>query len=124
LPEQTVRLADSGGAETEVAPALRVRFPGVRTLYHPPADEGGALFPSFGLDLGNLPNPVPVPTAHGELDHGALADALGVDLDDRPYAERTLWQAFAYAAFDPHRDDPARLRQTDAGLLVVANPAA
>jgi len=124
LPEQTVRLADSGGEEADVAPVLRVRFPGVRTLYHPPADEGGAVFPSFGLDLGDVPDPVSVPTAHGELDHGALADALGVDLDDRPYAERTLWQAFAYAAFDPHRDDPPRLRQTDAGLLVVANPAA
>lgn len=121
LSSQSVRPADASESVV-VAPVLRIRFPGVRTVYHPPPGSECAVFPSFGLDLAGLPDPVSVPTEHGELDHGALADALGADLDDRPYAERTLWQAFAYAAFDPHRDDPPRLRQTDAGLLVVVNP--
>lgn len=125
LPEQ--RVTPAGATEpVAVAPVLRARFPGERTVYHPPPGGEGveyALFPSFGLDLASLPNPVRVPTAHGELDHGALADALGVGLGERPFAERTLWQAFAYAAFDPHRDEPPRIRQTESGLLVVANPA-
>mgnify|MGYP000159197880 CR=1 FL=1 len=121
LPEQTV-VPESGSEAVSVRPVLRVRFPGERTVYHPPDGES-AVFPSFGLDLAAVPATVAVPTAHGELDHAALAGTLGVDLDARPFAERTLWQAFAYAAFDPHRDDPPRIRQTDAGLLVVANPA-
>lgn len=121
LAEQTVD-PEGGSERVQVAPVLRVRFPGERTVYHPPTGGQRALFPSFGLDLATVPNPVAVPTAHGELDHGALADALGVDLEARAYAERTLWQAFAYAAFDPHRGEPPRIRQTESGLLVVANP--
>ena len=122
LPSQTVTQAGRG-TPVAVTPVLRVRFPGERTVYHPPTAGDHAVFPGFGLDLASVPNPVPVPTAHGELDHEALADALGVALADRPFAERTLWEAFAYAAFDPHRDSDPRLRQTAAGLLVVANPA-
>lgn len=121
LPEQAV-VPDGDSETVSVRPVLRVRFPGERTVYHPPGGEA-AVFPSFGLDLATVPEPVAVPTAHGELDHAALADALGVDLDARPFAERTLWQAFAYAAFDPHRDDRPRIRQTEADVLVVANPA-
>ena len=121
LPEQTV-LPEEGSERESVTPALRVRFPGERTVYHPPVGGDRALFPSFGLDLASVPNTLAVPTAHGELDHGALADVLDVELGARPFAERTLWQAFAYAAFDPHRDEPPRIRQTETGLLVVANP--
>lgn len=122
LSRQTVKPVDSSG-EQPVTPELRVRFPGERTLYHPPRGGERALFPSFGLDLASAPNPVAVPTAHEELDHAALADRLGVDFSGRPFAERTLWQAFAYAAFDPHREEPPKIRQTESGLLVVANPA-
>jgi|AntRauMinimDraft_4_1070384.scaffolds.fasta_scaffold00139_30 hypothetical protein len=122
FPEQPV-VPEGESGRVSVTPVLRARFPGERVVYHPPVGGERALFPSFGLDLARVPNPVAVPTAHGELDHGALADVLSVDLGSRPFAERTLWQAFAYAAFDPHREEPPRIRQTDGGLLVVANPA-
>jgi hypothetical protein len=122
LPEQTVT-PEAESEQVSVTPVLRVRFPGERTVYHPPVGGERALFPSFGLDLASVSNPVAVPTTHGELDHGALADALDVDLVARPFAERTLWQAFAYAAFDPHREELPEIRQTQSGLLVVADPA-
>ncbi|WP_135820757.1 hypothetical protein [Halostella litorea] len=120
LSDRTVATAD--GDRREVTPRLTVRFPGRRTLYHPDRGAGYALFPSFGLDLDAVSNPVEVPTTAGELDDGALAAALGVDLDARPYPERVLWQAFAHAAFDPHRDGEARIAAVDARLVAVGNP--
>ncbi len=121
LPSQSVVTAD--GESRTVTPRLRVRYPGPRTLYHPARGADAALFPAFGLDLETLPNPVPVPTAAGELDDRGLASALGVDLAERPYPERVLWQAVAYGAFDPHRETEPRLSQPRDDLLRLENPA-
>ncbi|WP_226005814.1 hypothetical protein [Natrinema salinisoli] len=122
LPPQSVRLATDGESRT-VTPRLRVRYPGRRTVYHPARGADAAVFPSFGLGLETLSNPVPVPTATGELDDRSLAAALGVDLSERPYPERVLWQAFAYGAFDPHRETEPRLSQPNDDLLRLENPA-
>lgn len=119
LPRQTVGTDGEEPEELVVTPLLRVRFPGRRRLVHPQPGSDGALFPPFGLDLDALPNPVPVPTLGGELDHESLADVVGVHLAERPYPERVLWQAFAYSAFDPHQDTTAVIGQSPAGYLVV-----
>lgn len=122
LPERGALVEGAGGATTAVTPWLHVRYPGRRTLIHPARGTGGAVFPSFGIDLEAIPNPVPVPVEGGELDYLRLAEELEVDLTTRPYPERVLWQAFAYHAFDPHRKTSPRLTQTPAGLLVLSNP--
>ncbi|MFB6352632.1 MAG: hypothetical protein ABEJ92_00950 [Halobacteriales archaeon] len=121
LPERPARVVGDDGSTTRVVPRLSVRYPGRRTLYHPAPGGDGAVFPAFGLELETLPNPVPVPVSGDELDHRALASALGVDLTARPYPERVLWQAFAYQAFDPHRDTQPRLGQPSPALLGLAN---
>lgn len=99
LPARHVRPVESG--PRTITPELHVRFPDERELHHPALGAECRLFPSFGLDLGRIPDPVAVPTANGELNHEALAERLGVDLAARPYPERVLWQAFAYTVFDP-----------------------
>lgn len=117
LPRQTV-VTDVGDS-VETAPELTVRNPGERTLYHPAVDGEYRLFPSFGLALSDLLDPVAVPTSGGELDRRALAADLGVELDDQPYPVRVLWQAFAHTAFDPHEADRPALAQFPSGLLAV-----
>jgi hypothetical protein len=119
LPERTVDVAGDDEASTVVVPKLVIRFPGEREVHHPAPDGSYRLFPSFGLDLGEIANPLAVPTANGELDDDALANLLGVDLSARPYPERVLWQAFAYTAFDPHTDASPRLLQFPSGHLAV-----
>lgn len=120
LPTQSV-IPVPDAEETQVTPRLTVRFSGETNLYHPPRSSEYAVFPSFGIDISDIPNPVPVPMENGELDHRALAPALGVDLSDRPYSERVLWQAFAYNAFGPRRGSPPQLAQSD-GMFVLKNP--
>ncbi|WP_135365677.1 hypothetical protein [Halosimplex halophilum] len=122
LAEQRVEPADVDG-ETAVAPELVVRYPGRRELHHPVPGTDSRVFPSFGLDLDDLSNPLPVPTAAGELDDAALATAVGVDLSERPYPERALWQAFAYTAFDPHADAAPTLGQLPDGRIVLRDGA-
>ncbi len=120
LSEQTVERADGDGTMA-VTPELVVRFPGERELHHPAPGAEYRLFPSFGLELDTVSNPAPVPTTNGELDHAAFATSLGVDLSDRPYPERVLWQAFAYTAFDPHTETVPRLTQFRTGHLALLN---
>lgn len=120
LAERTVNRVDGEDGPTETTPELRVRFPGKRELHHPALGANYRLFPSFGLDLEAVPSPLAVPTANGELDHEALAESLGVDLSDRPYPERVLWQAFAYTAFDPHADSVPVLWQFPTGHLALS----
>ncbi|WP_336328265.1 hypothetical protein [Halovenus sp. HT40] len=104
------------GSAISATPELTVRFPGRRTIYHP--GEEYCLFPPFGLDLAEIPNPLEVPTARGELDHDRLASAVGIDIAARPYPERILWQAFAVTAFDPHATT-AEIAQFPSGELAV-----
>jgi hypothetical protein len=118
LPRRRVEPIGGDGAST-VTPELVVRFPGWRELHHPAPEATYRLFPSFGLDLDEIPNPLAVPTTVDELDETALATELGVDLSRRPYPERVLWQAFAYTAFDPHADITTELTQLASGHLVV-----
>jgi len=119
LSERTVDRVDDGGRTATVTPELAVRFPGERELHHPAPGGTYRLFPSFGLDLDAVADPVRVPTANGELDHVSLAGALGVDLSTRPYPERVLWQAFAYTAFDPHAETVPRLAQFPTGHIAL-----
>ncbi|WP_137285742.1 hypothetical protein [Halorussus salinisoli] len=119
LAEQTVERADGDGGTASVTPELVVRFPGERELHHPAPGAEYRLFPSFGLELDTVSRPVPVPTTKGELDYAALATSLGVDLSNRPYPERVLWQAFAYTAFDPHTSPVPRLTQFPTGRLAL-----
>jgi len=121
LSEREVRPVDADGASTPTAvtPVLAVRFPGRRAVHHPAPGADYRLFPSFGVTLDDLPNPVPVPTTVGELDAAALAERVGVDPSARPYPERVLWQAFAHTAFDPHADADPTLAQLSSGHLVV-----
>jgi hypothetical protein len=121
LANQDVRYV-GGGRSTRTAPELVVRYPGTRTVHHPAVGTVDRLFPSFGLDLERVSNPVPVPTHNGELDHVELAAELEVNRSDRPYAERVLWQAFAFTAFDPHGKGMPVLGQTSDGHLVVSPP--
>jgi hypothetical protein len=120
LPAQTVQVVESEDPE-ETTPELVVRYPGERTLYHPPVTDRYRLFPSFGLDLADLSNPTAVPTTGGELDHRALAADLDVVLSDQPYPVRVLWQAFAHTAFDPHHDGQPKLTQFPSGLIAVTD---
>lgn len=120
LSEQTV--SDLGSRELSLEPKLQVRYPGQRTVYHPNSEMEEAVFPSFDLDIQEMPDQIRVPMANGELDHGSLAANFGVDLSNRPYAERVLWQAFAYQTFDPHRDSSPRLSQGQSGLIRLLNP--
>lgn len=122
LPERSVEPVDADDGPTSVTPELAVRYPGRRELHHPAPGANYRLFPSFGLALDDLPNPLPVPTTAGELDDDALASSLDVDPSDRPYPERVLWQAFAYTAFDPHAETEAALGQSDDEHLVVIPP--
>ncbi|MFB6072598.1 MAG: hypothetical protein ABEJ88_06480 [Halobacterium sp.] len=112
LPERTVSVGDESVA---VEPELVVRYPSTRTFYHPAPDASYDLFPSFGVSLSDVPERVAVEPG-AEVDDAAVADAFGVDLDARPYAERVLWQAFAHTAFgDP--DPSPTLTQFSNGLL-------
>ncbi|MFB6197101.1 MAG: hypothetical protein ABEI52_02365 [Halobacteriaceae archaeon] len=119
LSEQYVDPISDGQQRTTVTPVLAVRFPGKREIHHPGAGATYRLFPSFGLEIGELPDVMTVPTMAGELDHTALAERLDVDLSNRPYPVRVLWQAFAYTAFDPHDGGPPRLTQLQSGHIVL-----
>lgn len=118
LPKQRVEPV-GGDGESTVTPELVVRFPGWRELHHPAPEATYRLFPSFDLDLDEIPNPLAVPTTTDELDDSALAAELGVDLSRRPYPERVLWQAFVYTAFDPHIEVTPELTQLETGHIVV-----
>lgn len=125
--QRTVRLSDQivsapGTGELSLEPKLDVRYPGQRTVYHPNPEMEEAVFPSFGLDIREIPGQIRVPMENGELDHVSLAAKIGVDLTNRPYAERVLWQAFAYQTFDPHRASNPRLSQGKSGLIRLLNP--
>lgn len=122
LPTQSVCPHSTENDVTDVEPRLDVRYPGERTIYHPNSDTNYAVFPSFDLDIRDIPNPVHVPVVNGELDHVTLASRIGVDLSKRPYPERVLWEAFAYQAFDPNRDGVPRLAQCPSGLILLENP--
>jgi len=119
LGERRVEPLDEKATTVVVTPELVVRYPGRRELHHPALGTADRLFPSFGLDLTTVPDPVSVPTAAGELDHEALAEELGVNLAVRPYAERVLWQAFAYSAFDPHGKRMPRLTQLPTERIIL-----
>jgi hypothetical protein len=119
LDEQTVEPVGADGEPTAVTPELAVRYPGRREIHHPARGTTSRVFPSFGLDLDDVPNPLPVPTSGGELDDEALATALGVDLSTRPYPERVLWQAFAYVAFDPHAETVSAIAQLKTEHIVL-----
>lgn len=107
----------------ETTPVLQVRYPGDRRVYHPSPSGDALLFPSFGIDL-EASGRVPIDPDDVDLDLDAVADALGASLAARPYPERVLWEAFAYAAFDPGRDGVVALSQFADGLLAVQDPPA
>lgn len=119
LADQSVDPAGSDTTRTTVTPELVVRYPGTREVHHPAPGASHRLFPCFGLDLCEVPNPLAVPTTAGELDDSALATALGVDMTERPYTERVLWQAFVYTAFDPHAKGTPELAQQETGHIVL-----
>lgn len=119
LAEQRVHPIDADRDPTTVTPELVVRYPGRREIHHPAPGATYRLFPSFDLDLDGIPNPLPIPTAADELDDASLATKLGLDLAQRPYPERVLWQAFAYTAFDLHSDATPELTQLETGHVVV-----
>lgn len=119
LSERRVTPVERGDGPTTVTPELGIRYPGRRELHHPASGADYRLFPSFGLDLCTVSQPVSVPTAAGELDDAALAAELGVDRAARPYPERVLWQAFAHTAFDPHDDTRPALTQLETGHIVL-----
>lgn len=114
LDATTVRLAD--GTETTTTPVLTVRYPGDRAFYHPAVDATYRLFPSFGLDLADVPRSLDV-SPGANVDPETVAGAFDVDLSERPYAERVLWQAFVHTAFVGNA--PPTLAQFDDGLLAV-----
>jgi hypothetical protein len=124
LSNRDLEPIDTDDGPTTVTPELVVRYPGRQELHHPAPGADYRLFPSFGLDLAELPNPLPVPTTAGELDHEALGQSLGVDLSNRPYPERVLWQALAYTAFDPHGERGATLTKPDDEHIVLLPTAA
>jgi len=119
LAEQCVQPVAGDSESTTVTPELVVRYPGQRELHHPALGATYRLFPSFGLDLDEIPNPLPLPTTADELDDAILATKLGIDLSQRPYPERVLWQAFAYTAFDLHTDATTELTQLETGHIVL-----
>jgi len=102
-----------------VAPRLRVRYPGERLVVHPAPNDDYTLFPSFGLDLDDVPNPLPVAADGATIDEEAVAEAADASLAERPYAERVLWQAFCYTAFDPVDEARPTLAQFDSGRTAV-----
>jgi len=119
LEERRVEPLDEKATSVVATPELVVRYPGRRELHHPALGTTDRLFPSFGLDIETVPNPVSVPTTAGELNHQALAEELGVDLAARPYPERVLWQAFAYSAFDPHEKGVPRITQLSTDQIIL-----
>jgi hypothetical protein len=119
LAEQCVQPVEGGSESTTVSPEIVVRYPGRRELHHPAHGATYRLFPSFDLDLNQIPNPLPIPTTADELDDATLATKLGVDLSQRPYPERVLWQAFAYTAFDPHTDAMPELTQLETDHIAL-----
>lgn len=119
LAEQCVQPIDGGSEPTTVTPELVVRYPGLRELHHPAHGATYRLFPSFGINLNEIPNPLPIPTMADELDDAALATKLGVNLSQRPYPERVLWQAFTYTAFDLHTDTTPELTQLETDHIVL-----
>lgn len=121
LDERTVEPVEGDAGPTRTTPELVVRYPGRRELHHPAPGASYRLFPSFGLDLASLAQPLAVPTAAGELDDRALADRLDIDLAARPYPERVLWRAFANTAFDPYAERPPELAQLRTGHVVPSN---
>jgi len=118
LSPHTVEVIDEDEPE-EITPELSIRYPGRREIHHPAPNASDRLFPSFDFDLTSLSNPLAVPVQNGELDHVALATDLGVSLEERPYPERVLWQAFAYTTFDPRRESVPNIGRTDDDHLVV-----
>jgi hypothetical protein len=54
-----------------------------------------------------------------ELDDTALATQLGVDLSQRPYPERILWQAFTHTAFGRHTDAVPEVSRLGTNHLVL-----
>jgi hypothetical protein len=119
LAEQCVQPIDGDSDPKRVTPELVVRYPGRRELHHPARGATYRLYPSFDLELDEIPNPLPIPTTADELDDKTLATKLGVDLSQRPYPERVLWQAFAYTAFDLHTDATPELTQLETGHIVL-----
>ncbi|QOS13484.1 hypothetical protein DEQ92_20140 [Haloferax sp. Atlit-6N] len=119
LSEQCIQPVGSDSGSTTVTPELVVRYPGRRELHHPARSGTYRLFPSFGLDLDGIPNPLPVPTTAGELDDRALATKLGVDLSKHAYPERVLWQAFAHTAFNLQTDMTPALTTLNTGHIVL-----
>jgi hypothetical protein len=117
LPERHVETKH--GTEVMTVPELAVRYPGQRTVSHPVPNSDYHLFPSFGLDIEEIPSPLGVPTRRDELDHDALARKLGIDITSRPYPERVLWQAFAFTAFEPNSATPVELTQFPNGEIAV-----
>jgi hypothetical protein len=117
LGEQTIQTQH--GTDVPTTPELEIRYPGRRTLYHPSPGANYTLFPSFGLDVEALTRSISVPTAWGELDHDRLAEELGIDITSRPYPERILWQAFAFAAFDPNTASETVMTQFPSGEIAV-----
>lgn len=117
LEQQRVEVHGESERSETVTPVLAVRYPGLRDVHHPAPGATYRLFPSFGLDIDELPNPLPVPTTADELDDEKLAKTLGVS--ERPYAEHVLWQAFAYTAFDPHTDEVPEITQGPQGHIVL-----
>ncbi|MCD2202266.1 hypothetical protein [Halobacterium sp. KA-6] len=116
LPLGEQRVEPPDGERATATPVLTVRYPGERTFYHPAVDASYRLFPSFGLDLDNVSHTLNIEPGPN-VGEDAVAAALGVDLDSRPYAERVLWQAFVHTAFG---DDAApTLAQFPGGLLAV-----
>jgi len=88
-------------------------------VYHPAPGGNYHLFPSFGFDVDEIPNPLDVPTAWDELDHETLAETLDLDITSRPYPERVLWQAFAFTAFEPNARQSVELTQFPSGEIGV-----
>lgn len=118
LDERRVEPSDEDSNPITVTPELVARYPGRRELHHPAPGATYRLFPSFGIELDEVPNPLSVPTAADELDDERLAAELGADHSQRPYPERVLWQAFAYTAFDPHSGVVPELTQLESGHIV------
>lgn len=119
LSEQCIQPVGNDSESTTVTPELVVRYPGRRELHHPAPSATYRLYPSFDLNLDEIPNPLPVPTMAGELDDRALATKLGVDLSKRAYPERVLWQAFAHTAFNLHTDVTPALTTLNTGHIVL-----
>lgn len=119
LSEQSVEPATGESESQMVTPILAVRYPGQRELHHPAREATYRLFPSFGLDIEEIPNPLPIPTAASSLDETALAKDLNLDLSQRPYPERVLWQALTHTGFGPHTETMPELTQLESGHIVL-----